>query len=94
MGVGSVLLCVLLSFVSAKSIFEGSSSHHVQRRDTKPNRNHTAVIGTELQVFPTWYVSARDTVVINCTMHTDRKKHGDRVNLHLTWTKMSPGNRT
>ncbi|XP_033970164.1 uncharacterized protein LOC117469827 [Trematomus bernacchii] len=94
MRLASVLLCVLFSFVSAKSTLDGSSSHHVQRRDTKPKSNYTGIIGTKLEAFPTWFVSAGDNVTINCIAHTDKMKYGDKVYLHLTWTNMRPGNRT
>ncbi|KAK5875492.1 hypothetical protein CesoFtcFv8_026570 [Champsocephalus esox] len=94
MRLASGLLCVLVSAVSAQSGSDGPSSHHVQRRDAKPQSNYTGVIGTKLQAFPTWFVSAGSDVTIHCKAHTDEKKYGDKVYLHLAWTDMRPGNRT
>ncbi|KAL3051008.1 hypothetical protein OYC64_001308 [Pagothenia borchgrevinki] len=93
MRLASVLLCVLFSFVSAKSTLDGSSSHHVQRRDTKPKSLYAGFLLTKLQVFPTWFVSAGDNVTINCIALNDKMKYGDKV-LRLTWTNMRLGNRT
>ncbi|XP_059210943.1 uncharacterized protein LOC131989662 [Centropristis striata] len=91
---GLLLLCVHFYFVDADNIFDGSSSHSVQRRDTNTKRNYTDVLATSLTVSPTWYLNVGDTVVINCTTHSDKGNYGDKMDLLLTWTKMSPGERT
>ncbi|XP_059210946.1 uncharacterized protein LOC131989665 [Centropristis striata] len=91
---GLLLLCVHFYFVDADNIFDGSSSHFVQRRDTNTKRNYTDGIGTVFTVSPTWYLSVGDTVVINCTTHNEIGNYSDKMDLQLTWTKMSPGERT
>ncbi|KAK5893152.1 hypothetical protein CgunFtcFv8_006050 [Champsocephalus gunnari] len=81
MRLASGLLCVLVSAMCSV----GTQS---------PKSNYTGVIGTKLQAFPTWFVSAGSDVTIHCKAHTDEKKYGDKVYLHLAWTDMRPGNRT
>ncbi|XP_042368246.1 uncharacterized protein LOC121962115 [Plectropomus leopardus] len=49
---------------------------------------------TKMTVSPTWYVSEGDTVVINCTTHADNGNYSDSMDLQLTWTRMSPAERT
>ncbi|XP_051249559.1 uncharacterized protein LOC127359632 [Dicentrarchus labrax] len=86
---GLLLLCVHFYFVNT-----GSSSHHVLRRETSPKSNHSARLGTSLEVSPTWYLSVGDTVEIKCYTHTDIKNNSDKMDLQLVWTKMGPGERT
>lgn len=62
-------------------------SSDVQRRGISPG-NYSAVVGTKMQVSPTWYVSVGDTVEINCTTHTDRSNNSNKMDLQLVWTKM------
>ncbi|XP_049423570.1 uncharacterized protein LOC125883383 [Epinephelus fuscoguttatus] len=90
---GLLLLCVHGNSVDAGNIFDRSSSHNIQRRETNTKRNFSEVMVTKMTVSPTWYVSEGVTVVINCTTHTDDGNYSDKMDLKLFWTKMSPRER-